>query len=135
MLIPAAGELTKNRRIRRQPTTSLLPEVVVNPLVVDDDAVEPTPTSLPMPALLGAGSIALDVGGRRFRRQRLAAVRTTGRCSSLETATTLARLDVGFQCRAHFLLPRAIGQFRHSLIPHRSEEHTSELQSRPHLVC
>src|SRR3989442_10018852 len=33
-----------------------------------------------------------------------------------------------------FLVPK-LGQFEDEAVPERSEEHTSELQSRPHLVC
>src|SRR5690554_7691696 len=41
----------------------------------------------------------------------------------------------GLQFRQGGELVFLFGEATHQLVPHRSEEHTSELQSRPHLVC
>src|SRR3712207_7638939 len=43
----------------------------------------------------------------------------------------VAALDEAFECRSHDLLPPPL----HAIHHHRSEEHTSELQSRQYLVC
>src|SRR5437870_8284777 len=49
--------------------------------------------------------------------------------------STLFPYTTLFRSRRHALLPRRLLPCRDRRFPRRSEEHTSELQSRGHLVC
>src|SRR3712207_8194421 len=66
-----------------------------------------------------------------FRSEGLLWCVTGDRSTSLWTQAA----EVGHRCSSLPLFQRAAGLFRSQLHHRRSEEHTSELQSRQYLVC
>ena len=93
--------------------------------VINDDAIQASPSSLPTPALLGAFSVSLDVVSRMNRRKRLPTSWTPRTRSNSKGATALTPRKMRLDLRRDALMRNHVNILRNLPAVHQCRKTAS----------